>query len=223
LARQLPLPLEIRPAFRREDFIVSPSNAEAVKFIDSWPQWPARRGALFGPQGCGKSHLVEVWRAASGAVRFEAGELAEERIAGLPADAAIAIEDIDSGSASAEKDRVLLDLFERPKGALLLTGTGAPHLWPTTTGDMRSRFSALLGIAMAPPDDALLGDLTRKLFGDRQLRVTDAVVTRILNAIERTPQAVSAFIAAADAKALAERRAVGERLVLELLGETAED
>ncbi len=225
MARQLPLPLELRPALTREDFIVAPSNAAAVRFIDSWPDWPSRRGALFGPKGCGKSHLIEVWRAATGALHLRAEDLTPEWVLSAPPAAAIAIENIDSLSTAptADRDVALLALFERPLGTLLFTGEGPPAGWPAATGDIRSRFAALLAIAMEPPGDALLGDLARKLFADRQLRAPDAVIARMLSALERTPAAVSAFVAAADAKALAERRPIGERLVLDLLDETERD
>ena len=219
MARQLPLPLEIRPARSRDDFIVAPSNAAAVRFVDSWPDWPARRGALFGPKGSGKSHLVEVWRAASAALRVRAEEISPDWILSAAADAAIAIEDVDGcgGSASMERDIALLALFERPKGTLMFTGVAPPDNWPTATGDIRSRFDALLAVSMELPDDALLADLAGKLFADRQLRVPNVVIARMLSALERTPAAISAFVAAADQKGLAERRAVSERLVMELL------
>jgi len=221
LPRQLPLPFERRPALTRDDFIVAPSNVAAVRFIDVWPDWPARRGALFGPSGCGESHLVEVWRAASGAISVAAADLTPAWIVAVPGDAAVAVENVDGADAvpTPERDVALLALFERPQGTLLFTGVAAPASWPAATGDIRSRFDALLGIPMESPDDALLGALARKLFADRQLAVPQTVIRRMLMALERTPAAISAFVEAADAKALSERRAIGERLVLELLEE----
>jgi hypothetical protein len=43
------------------------------------------------------------------------------------------------------------------------------------------------------------------------------VVRRIVTHVERTPQAVAAFVARADKKALAEKRPVTDRLVVELI------
>jgi chromosomal replication initiation ATPase DnaA len=218
LASQLPLPFELRPALSRDAFIVAPSNAAAVRFIDAWPDWPASRGALCGPKGCGKSHLVEVWRAATGAVAVQPADLTREWLLSVSGEAAVAIENVGEDEApTEERDVVLLALFERPAGSLLFTGVEPPTNWHTATGDIRSRFDALLAIAMEPPDEILLGALARKLFADRQLSVPQAVIRRMLTALERTPAAISAFVEAADKKALAERRPVSERLVLELL------
>jgi len=63
---QIPLALPHQPALSREDFFVAPSNQDAVTWIDAWPQWPDGGGrlaglALYGPVGCGKSHLAQLW------------------------------------------------------------------------------------------------------------------------------------------------------------------
>lgn len=214
MARQLPLPLEIRPALARGDFIVAPANETAVRFIDRWPNWPAPVAVLYGPSGSGKSHLVEAWSVISDAQVF--------RATSLPVATAvpIAIEDVDQAPASEERDRALLALIDaagnEPR-ALLLTARGPPAEWPTMLGDLSSRLAAVLAFPLWAPDDKLLGGLAHKLFADRQLKVSKAAVSRILKTLERTPAAIHAFVAAADAKALAERRPVSERLVSELL------
>ena len=79
-------------ALSRDDFIVGPSNVAAVRFVDSWPSWPERCGALFGPKGSGKSHLVEVWRAACSALRVPAEDVTPDWALSIADDAAIAIE-----------------------------------------------------------------------------------------------------------------------------------
>jgi len=215
MARQLPLPLETRPALARGDFIVAPANETAVHFIDRWPNWPAPIAALHGPQGSGKSHLVEAWSLKSDAQIFRATSLP------VAATAPIAIEDVDQAPATEERDRALLALLDgaasgEPR-ALLLTARKPPTEWQTTIGDLASRLAALLAFPLWAPDDNLLGGLAHKLFADRQLRVSKTSVARILKKLERTPAAIHAFVAEADAKALAERRSMSERLISELL------
>jgi len=62
-----------------------------------------------------------------------------------------------------------------------------------------------------------LSGLIRKQFADRQLDVADAIVRRLLTHVERTPQSIAAFIGRIDETALAEKRAITERLVMELI------
>ena len=210
---QLALPFGSRPALGREDFIVAPCNEQALRFIERWPDWPTRAAAIFGPRDSGKTHLARIFADLSGARLVSASELS-----GIDPDteSAIAVE-LDDRSADMERDRLLFALFERPSGTLLLTGRSPPSGWPVALGDLKSRFDALLAFEVWAPDDHLLSALIRKQFADRQLDVTDAIVRRLLTHVERTPQAIAAFISRIDEKALAEKRAISERLVMELM------
>jgi chromosomal replication initiation ATPase DnaA len=218
MASQLVLPFGSKPALKREDFIAAPCNEQALRFIERWPDWPARTAAIWGPPESGKTHLARIFCDRAGARLISAQDLATID----PSDDAIAVELDDSSDPG--RDRKLFALFERPSGTMLLTGRLPPREWSTSLGDLRSRFDALLAFPVWAPDDHLLAALVRKHFADRQLDVTDAIVKRLLLHVERTPSAISAFIARIDEKALAEKRAVSERLVIDLVdAETGRD
>lgn len=212
---QLILPLETAPALGRSDFLVAPANAEAVAFIDSFPRWASPAGALYGPPGSGKSHLVSVWAKVSGAAIVSAAQLDAQFVETLEPGRAVAVEDVDSASGSGH-EAALFALFNRPE-PLLLTGREPPSRWTAALPDLASRFGAVLAFSLWKPDDALLAALTRKLFTDRQLAVPDAVVMRILRSVERSPSAIREFVARADALALAQKRPISAALVGELL------
>ena len=227
---QLVFPFGARPVFDREEFIVAPCNEQAFRFIESWPDWPARAAALYGPAGCGKTHLARIWAKTSRASEFPVTLPAEEDhvdtmhrvavehvISQLPENSVVLIEDVDANAPTRDRDGLLMSLFERPKTTLLLTGNAAPSQWPAVIGDLRSRFDALLAFPMWAPDDTLLSGLIAKHFADRQLAVPGNVVKRIVTHIERTPGAVEAFVNRADRKALSEKRAISEKLVMDLI------
>jgi chromosomal replication initiation ATPase DnaA len=213
---QLALPFGSRPALGREDFIVAPCNEQALRFIERWPDWPARAAAIWGPRDSGKTHLARIFCDFSGAHLAYAQDLSAIDPAEWPPEGAVAVE-LDDAILDAELDRKLFVLFERPSGTLLLTGRAPPREWNTSLGDLKSRFDALLAFPVWAPDDHLLSALIRKQFADRQLEVTDPIVKRLLNHVERTPQAIAAFITRLDQKALAEKRAISEKLVMELI------
>ncbi|MCY4503228.1 MAG: DNA replication protein, partial [Alphaproteobacteria bacterium] len=75
--QQFVLHLGHRTAMGAEDFLVADSNAEAVAWIDRWPDWPAPALTVWGPAGAGKTHLAHVWQARSGAVPVPPAALAE--------------------------------------------------------------------------------------------------------------------------------------------------
>jgi len=204
---QLVLPLEVRSASGRDDFIVAPGNSSAVAFIDSWPAWPAPAAALYGPSASGKSHLAAVWAEKAGAHTIAATALLEN----VP-DGALVVEDARPGLAEAS----LFALLER--GApLLITSQTAPAEWQVSLPDLVSRVRALLAFPLWAPDDALLMGLAVKLFADRQLQVPENVVLHMVRSLERSPAAVHDFVARADAAALAQQRPINLSLIKDLL------
>jgi chromosomal replication initiation ATPase DnaA len=204
---QLVLPLEVRSASGRDDFIVASGNSSAVAFIDSWPGWPAPAAALYGPAASGKSHLAAIWAEKAGARIIAAANLLD----GVP-DGALVVEDVAAGVAEAP----LFALLER--GApLLVTSQIAPADWPVSLPDLVSRARALLAFPLWAPDEALLMGLAVKLFADRQLQVPENVVLHMVRALERSPGAVRDFVARADAAALAHKRPINLNLIKALL------
>jgi chromosomal replication initiation ATPase DnaA len=214
---QLVFPFDVAPGFEREDFIVTPSNEQAFRFVERWPDWPARAAALHGPKGSGKTHLAKIWQRASHAAEVQASAVREGAAADLPLEAAVLIEDLDGAPPNEARDRVLMGLFESPAIWLLLTGRARPNEWPVVIPDLRSRFDALLAFPLWAPDEILIAGLARRHFAARQLEVPDNVVRRIVNHVERTPAAVAAFVARVDRKAWSEKRAITERLVVDLI------
>jgi len=208
---QLVLPLEIRSAQGRADFIVVPANQRAVAFLDSYPHWPAPAVALFGPAASGKSHLAAVWADKAGATVLEAAQLES----GIPA-GPLVVENVMAGVAEAP----LFALLERGT-PLLLTAQLPPAEWPEKFAlalpDLVSRVRALLAFALWAPDDALLMGLAVKLFADRQVQVPENVVTHMIRSLERSPAAIRDFVAHADAVALAEKRPINISLIKDLL------
>jgi chromosomal replication initiation ATPase DnaA len=198
---------------------VTPSNQQAAAFIDGWPDWPARVAVLYGPGGCGKSHLSSLWREKSGARIVAASEVVE--LAFQPGEALV-IEDVDSSEASPARDNRLFATLESG-GWALLTGTSPPATWRCVMPDLASRFSASIAIPLEAADEALLAGLARKLFSDRQLFVPDAVIETMLRRADRSPAAVRDFVAELDAAALAGGRPVSVALVRLLLAEREGD
>jgi chromosomal replication initiation ATPase DnaA len=209
---QLVLDLGHRPAFGRDSFLVAPSNEAAVAWLDRWPHWPGPALVVYGPPGCGKSHLVEAWRARSGA----ASERDPERL-GRSRVRALALDDADR---LPEHDLLHLhNLIAERQGHVLLTAERAPALWAVQLADLRSRLLAAASIAIGAPDDALLGAVMVKLFADRQLQVTPELVEWLLRRIERSFDGARAAVARLDAAALERKRPVTVPLAREVLGD----
>lgn len=221
--RQLAFDLPHRSASGADDFLVAVPNAAAVGWLDLWPDWPAPGLALHGPEGCGKTHLLRVWQAKSGARLLGASDLEGLDLAALARDpGAVAVDDCGPDMP----ERPLLHLFNLLTSAgrhLLLAGREPPARWPLALADLRSRLGALPAVAIAPPDDTLLAGLLVKLFADRQLRVEAAVIDYLLARMERSFAAADRLVGRLDALALEMRRGVSVALVRRALEAEGEE
>ena len=217
VAAQLPLDLGHRPAMGGQDFLVAPCNEQAVAWLDRWPDWPSPALVVYGPGGCGKTHLTHVWRAASDAVSVTREALASQQPPSLLGDnMACVVDDADDGLDEPGLLHLYNFLAERG-GRLLLTGNKAPARWPVELPDLASRLGAAAAVAIGAPDDALIGGILVKLFADRQLRVDPAVIAFLLPRMERSFAAARRIVAALDEAALAKRRNITPPLAREVL------
>ena len=178
---QLRLSLQRPPTYARDEFIVGPSNAFAVRTVDSWPAWPAGALALTGPDGSGKTHVARAWAEAHGAVELDRRDPDLARAAGRP----VLLEDVDQGVAD-EALFHLINLAARTGGGLLLTARTAPAGWPTGLADLRSRLNALFVAEIEEPDDTVLEGVLRKFFRERSIRPPKEVYPYILRRMERS-------------------------------------
>lgn len=219
---QLAIDLPYRPALGRADFLVSGCNAEAIGWIERWPDWPAPALVLCGPAQSGKSHLAQLWCDHSNG-RLVAGDglnsLAPQELA---AARAVAVDD-----AEAAPERALLHLYNccgEAGASLLIVAREAPAHWAIALPDLASRLRASPSVAIAAPDDALLAAVLVKHFADRQVRVAPGLIGFLVRRMERSFAATAMLAASLDRAALGAGRPIGialaRRVLADMSGET---
>src|SRR5512143_963043 len=220
MANQLTFDLALPPpTYAREDFVVAPGNREALAWIDRWPDWPAPALALSGPAGCGKTHLGRIWAARAGAKLLDGPELDGKSVADLAALAASSAAIlIDHAERAPERALFhLYNLMRERRGHLLLISPAPPAHWSIALPDLASRLRAAPAVAVAAPDDELLGSIILKQLADRQLHAGAGVVQYLVSHMERSAESARRGVAALDRRALAERRASDRRLAADVL------
>ncbi|MDE0407273.1 MAG: DnaA/Hda family protein [Alphaproteobacteria bacterium] len=220
-SRQFILHLGHRAAMGAEDFLVADSNAEAVAWIDRWPDWPAPALTVWGPAGSGKTHLAHVWRARSGAVTVPPAALTEANPVNLLGGREHLVIDGADGAVDEFALLHLYNLLAGRGGSLLLTAAAPPSRWELRTADLASRLAAGPAVAIRPPDDRLLEAVLAKQFADRQIEIGQEVLDLLLRRIERSFAAARRAVDILDRAALAGRRRITAGLVRELLAEGA--
>lgn len=223
---QIPLDLGHRPALGREDFLIAPPNADAVEWIDRWPEWPAPALVLYGAPASGKSHLAAVWQSKTNAATVDTTTLSAQSADKISAlGEHLVLDHIDPwfGDRAAETTLFhLYNIMKEEQRTMLLTMRMAPTHVPFCIPDLASRLRAAPAISIQTPDDMLLSAILVKLFADRQLQISHDVIMYLLPRMERSFAAVYDLVEAADKLALAEKRAISVPLMRRVLLERSE-
>lgn len=225
MARQLILDLPVRPALGREDFLVTAANALALSVLDRPETWPQGKVVLVGAQGSGKTHLAQVFAAATGAPVIAAAALAGADVAALAQHGALVVEDAQGIAGQPAQEAALFHLHNLAlaEGAkLMLTARTAPNRWGLGLPDLASRMQATQVVTLEPPDDALLAAVLVKHFADRQIRVPGGLVPWLVARMDRSLAMARQLVAELDARAMAESRPIGQKLAAEVLDRLAQ-
>jgi len=197
---QMALPLGWPADERQEDFIVTDSNARAVRHLEHWGTWPVMATILTGPRKSGRSLLGRLFAHKSGGRLIDDADLRPE-------------EDIFHAWNAAQQSH-------KP---LLIVANEAPPAWKVRLPDLKTRLSASPVIALGDPDDALTAGLIEKLLLQRNLQVPPGLIPWLVPRIERTHIGIIQAVDALDEAALAKRVRLSVRLARETFGAKQED
>jgi chromosomal replication initiation ATPase DnaA len=195
--------------------LVAPANELAMRWIECWPDWPARGLVISGSPGSGKSHLASVWQSRSQAVVLSGPDLSATTALQVAHGGSYVVEAADRAS-----EEPLLHCFNsiiEARGYLLLTADAPPAGWGIRLADLASRLLALPVATILPPDDQLTRAVLVKLFADRQTTVPPDVVEYLLPRLERSFAALKRAVDLIDTTSLAQRRRITVPLAREVI------
>ncbi len=183
-----------------QDFLVSPSNAQAVRHLNSHARWPVAATVLTGPRKSGRSLLGRIFVLRTGGKLIEQAERADET-------------DLFHAWNAAQESR-------RP---LLMIADHWPSDWTFTLPDLRTRMAATPHVMLGDPDDGLIGQLMQRLLERRGIVLPDDVVGYLVPRVPRSHVAIIRLADALDTAALSERRALTIPFARQVLGRLWEE
>ncbi|CAM3240017.1 Chromosomal replication initiator protein DnaA domain-containing protein [Sphingomonas antarctica] len=189
------LPFDWPAGEEDEGFVVSPSNAAAVRHLNSHARWPVAASVLTGPRKSGRSLLGRIFVLRTGGTLIENGERVDET------------ELFHAWNAAQETRR-----------PLLITADHWPTDWVITLPDLRSRLMATPHVTLADPDDQLIGQLLQRLLERRGIVLPEDVVSYLVPRVPRNHVAIVRLADALDTAALSERRALTVPFARQVLG-----
>ena len=196
--------------------MVAACNEEAVRTIDLWPNWPYFAICIFGPEGCGKTHLANVfaqivatYTAHPYRIPFIKADQLNNELAHTLFETSpqIVIENLHQ-LTNQEALFHLYNTYRDLGGHILFTSENAPARLNFSLPDLRSRLNIVPAIEIKAPDDELLMALLLKLFADRQITPTQELLNYLLKNMQRSFSYARKLVEEIDNISLARKRAV---------------
>jgi len=202
------------------DFIVSSSNAQAVDFLESWPDGKNSIALLSGPQASGKTHLIQGWILRTEATVIDKTMLGKALSTEFWNKASHAVlEDIQTVTDETALFHLLRHAESHQLTLLLTSSLPAPE-FPCSLPDLKSRLLALPAITIAPPDEILLHGYVMKYFSDHQLRVHEDVIHYLVRRTERSFTALLCLLERIEKTSIETKRDITIPLIKPLVEKT---
>ena len=224
---QLSLNLKKKGIYEKDDFLVSSSNKEAYKLVNSWPEWRSRKIIIFGDSGTGKTHLSKIWQKNTSAIILNLNQLKKIKVESFFKKKNIFIieniSDFFDKINNKEKNNLekqllhFYNLIEEKKGYLLLTSLIAPKLWKISLPDLKSRILSSIAVKIKKPNDQLLSSVLVKLFVDKQILIDKKIIKFIVYRSERSFANLENIVNKIDKQSLITKKKININFVKKLI------
>lgn len=219
--KQLSLDLKSQIYMGRDDYMVSSCNKEAYEMINTWPNWMGQGLVIYGPKGCGKTHLANVFVEKINSNSKKIGQISIVNASKINMKTLNRISNenrnivIDNFSAKSNLEAIfhLFNIYNTEGRYMLFTSEIAPSRMQLPLKDLQSRLNMLPSIEIKEPDDLMLQALIVKLFNDKQIIISPEILNYILMNAQRSFAYIEELVDEIDKVSLAYQSAVNYQII----------
>mgnify|MGYP001197781477 CR=1 FL=1 len=213
---QLTFKFPFKTNYFEEDFYVSSNNFAAYRLIESWPKWPSNNINIFGPKGCGKTHLANILKKKISSFFINSFELKSKDLELIKNKKCIIIDNYKNNI----NEEVLYSLINQTNqlGQFLVINSVVPIKKESIElNDLKSRLESFVDIGIDLPTDDLIRVILTKDFSDKQVKIDIKLLEYILKNINRSYEEIFKFIDDIDTISLSTGKAININLVKKVL------
>ena len=215
---QLILKFPSHQVYKREDFYVSPGNQQAYDFINSWPRWIKRIVNIFGPPGCGKTHLINILKSKIQSLLILAKDVDAEILSQYKIKECLIIDDFNNNIKENILYSIINSAFQDNK-YLIISSKVSLKEFGIKLEDLKSRFKSFIDIGINMPTDDMIRVILTKNFSDKQIQISEKNIEYILKNIERSYEKINSFSNSIDGLSLAKASPINLQLIKKVLNE----
>ena len=217
--KQLALPLTFKTLKSRENFIISKCNESAISLIDNADFWRGKKkinsipaALIFGPIGCGKTHLSNIFMEYNNSVFLTSLKLNDLEL--IKKGNNFILDDfVPSINYPPELVMHFLNQVTYNEGSILFLSRYSAFEMDWKLADLNSRIRSLLTCEIKLPDDKLLYTFMIKYADDKKLMLNDNQCFYILERLQRNFESVINFINQLDLISLETKKKVSYKII----------
>ena len=213
---QLTFKFPFKTNYFEEDFYVSSNNFEAYKLIESWPKWSSRYINIFGPPGCGKTHLANIFKKKINSFFIKASELSNNSLSLIKLKECLIIDEYQN-NIEEKLFYSMLNQCHQSNQYIIVNSLKPIKTFVIELNDLKSRFDSFIDIGIDLPTDDLIRVILTKNFSDKQVKIEAKLLEYILKNIHRSYEDIFDLIDKVDTLSLSTGKPININLIKKVL------
>ena len=213
---QLIFKFPFKTKYYEQDFYVSSNNFSAYKLIESLPNWSNKWINIYGPTGCGKTHLINILKNKLKLTEIDAKNFDSKVNIQLENYQCLVIENFENNI----NENLLYSSINHIKQldkCIIITSRKSIRDLNAKLSDLKSRFDSFLNLSINLPTDDMIRVIISKNFSDKQIDLNNRNLEFILKNIERSYEKISKFIKDIDDISLSTGKSININLIKKVL------
>ena len=215
---QLTFKFPFKAKYYEQDFYVSSNNFSAYRLIESWPNWPEKWVNIFGPKGCGKTHLINVLGNKMKGIIIKSSEIDEKILNSYKLKECLIIDNFEN-NIDERLFYSIINMAVQDNKFLIVSSIKSIKKFQIKLKDLSSRFTSFIDIGIDLPADDLLRVILAKNFSDKQVEISTKNIEYILKNIDRSYEKVNLFTSTLDSLSLTKGQPINLKLIKNVLEE----
>ena len=217
LMTQLVFKFPFKTKYYEQDYYVSSNNFSAYRLIESWPNWPDKWVNIFGPKGCGKTHLSNILKKKINSAQIlKAKDINNEKIKKLEELDCLIIDNYEQ-NIDEKLFYSILNQLKQLNSYIVVNSILPIKDIKFELRDLKSRAESFVNLGIELPTDDLLRVIISKSFSEKQIEITPKISEYIIKNIERSYEKVFKFIKEIDDLSLSSGKSININLIKKVL------
>ena len=214
---QLVFKFPFKAKYYEQDYYVSSNNFSAYRLIESWPNWSDKWLNIFGPKGCGKTHLSNILKEKINSVQIlDASNIDDETILKFDKLDCLVIDNYKKNI----DEKLFYSILNQSKqldNYVVINSILPIKDIDFQLQDLKSRAKSFVNLGIELPTDDLLRVIISKSFSDKQISINPKLSDYIIKNIERSYEKVFKFIKEIDDLSLSSGKSININLIKKVL------